>query len=135
MRALPVPTRGSGPVDCCGGHLKGCLFGRQHTWATWYEDGRIQRTRLTFRCWTCQGVCTAEEGEPEVMAEGLGAGDGAAGRTPYGDLADAGSAHLMDSLGQHEPTTEENHGYRVGLLDAYREAWEKAAGRFYPIGE
>jgi hypothetical protein len=71
----------------------------------------------------------------EWMARELGAQHGAEDTAPYGDLDDAGSGDLMTELGETSDTTEDNYGYRVGLLDAYRDAWEKAAGRFYPIGE
>lgn len=40
----------------------------------------------------------------------------------------------MTELGETGDTTEGNYGYRVDLLNAYRDAWEAAAGRFYPIG-
>jgi hypothetical protein len=63
MREVPVPTRGSGEVRCCGGHRERCLFGRPHFWGTWYEDGKLQRTRNTFHCYDCGGVCTAEEND------------------------------------------------------------------------
>lgn len=61
-----APTRGSGLVQCseptCHGHRAKCLFGGQHTWITWYEDGQLMRTADTYRCAKCQGVCTGEEG-------------------------------------------------------------------------
>jgi hypothetical protein len=62
-REVPAPARGTGPVRCCGGHREKCLSGRQHFWATWYEDGQLQRTYQTVHCYTCGGVCTAEEEE------------------------------------------------------------------------
>jgi hypothetical protein len=52
--------------------------------------------------------------------------------TPYGDLADAGSADLMTALGETGWTTEENFPRRLAMLDAYREGWEQEAGRYYP---
>ncbi len=58
---VPAPSRGAGPVTCCGGHRQRCLFGREHAWFTWYQDGRLQRTTSTVRCDRCGGVCTAEE--------------------------------------------------------------------------
>jgi len=61
MREVPTPTRGSGPVHCCGGHRERCLFGRQHIWTTWYENGKLQRTQDTFHCYDCGGVCTGDE--------------------------------------------------------------------------
>lgn len=61
MREVPAPTRGSGPVTCCGGHRERCVFGRPHFWALWYENAKLQRTRQTFYCSACGGVCTAEE--------------------------------------------------------------------------
>ena len=54
------------------------------------------------------------------------------GATPYGDLADEGSARLMTKLGETGPTTDANFPGRLAMLDAYREGWEQAAGRFYP---
>ena len=72
LRAVPEPRRGSGPVRCdapwCRGHRDRCLFGRQHTWVRpWYENGVMQRTPETYHCWTCSGICTAEE--PQVGKE------------------------------------------------------------------
>jgi hypothetical protein len=61
MREVPVPVRGAGPVECCGGHRKRCLFGRPHAWETWYENARLQRTSDTVHCYDCGGVCTADE--------------------------------------------------------------------------
>jgi hypothetical protein len=60
-REVPTPTRGSGPVHCCGGHRERCLFGRTHIWSVWFENGKLQRTPDTFHCYDCGGVCTAEE--------------------------------------------------------------------------
>ena len=67
------------------------------------------------------------------MARELGIKHARAGEAPFGDLDDAGSGDLMTALGETGDTTDDNYGYRVDLLNAYREAWEKAAGRFYPI--
>jgi len=62
LREVPAPTRGSGPVNCCGGHRERCLFGRPHTWSIpWYENARLQRTPDTYHCHECDGVCTADE--------------------------------------------------------------------------
>jgi hypothetical protein len=63
MREPPEASslRGSGPVVCCGHHRDRCLFGRVHSWSTWYEDGRLQRTRETLKCFDCGGVCIAAE--------------------------------------------------------------------------
>jgi hypothetical protein len=71
MREVPVPVRGAGPVECrdaggitptaCHGHRARCLFGGTHVWATWYENGILQRTWGTLYCHVCGGVCTAEE--------------------------------------------------------------------------
>lgn len=61
MREVPEPRQGSGPVACCGGHRARCLFGDIHSWATWWEDGKLQRTPETYQCYKCGGVCTAEE--------------------------------------------------------------------------
>jgi hypothetical protein len=66
LAAVPAPQRGSGPVTCdvatCRGHRDACLFGKAHTWAApWCADGKVQRTLLTFHCYTCGGVCTGEE--------------------------------------------------------------------------
>lgn len=59
-------TRGSGKATaCCGHHRDRCLFGGAHCWAVWYEDGRLVRTRDTFRCDRCGGVCTADEDAPQ----------------------------------------------------------------------
>jgi hypothetical protein len=63
LREVPESAPGSGPVDCCGGHRARCKFGRQHSWATWYENGKLQRTRATFHCHICGGVCTDDEAE------------------------------------------------------------------------
>jgi hypothetical protein len=69
LREVTAPTRGSGPVQCCGGHRARCLFGEPHHWGTWYEDGKLQRTASTFYCHRCGGVCTAEEdGQPEPVS-------------------------------------------------------------------
>ena len=67
------------------------------------------------------------------MARELGSDHGRAGEAPFGDLDDAGSGDLMTELGEAGDTTEDNYGYRVGLLNAYRDAWEAVAGRYYPI--
>ena len=69
-----------------------------------------------------------------TTAADLGREHGAQGNAPYGDLDDAGSGDLMTALGETGDTTDDNYGYRVDLLNAYRDAWEKAAGRYYPIG-
>ena len=63
MREPPAASdvRGSGPTACCGHHRDRCLFGRVHSWSTWYENGCLQRTRETVRCSDCGGVCIAEE--------------------------------------------------------------------------
>jgi hypothetical protein len=68
LAAVPEPKRGSGPVTCsephCRGHRARCLFGRQHTWQTWYENGRLMRTGDTYHCLDCGGVCIGEEDTP-----------------------------------------------------------------------
>lgn len=69
-----------------------------------------------------------------ITAADLGREHGGQGTAPFGDLGDAGSGDLMTALGETGDTTDGNYGYRVDLLDAYREAWEKAAGRYYPPG-
>ena len=51
----------------------------------------------------------------------LGRQHHAAGVAPFGDLADAGSALLMDALGQAGPTTQDNHYFRMALCEAYTE--------------
>ena len=65
MAAVPVPARGSGPVQCgdprCRGHRARCVFGHQHTWSTWYENGRLMRTTDTYHCHKCGGVCIGDE--------------------------------------------------------------------------
>lgn len=61
MAEIPAPTRGSGAVSCCGGHRDRCLFGHAHSWATWYANGVLQRTRETYYCASCGGVCAADE--------------------------------------------------------------------------
>ncbi len=65
MREVTTPARGSGPVACdspaCRWHRERCLFGQQHTWSTWFDNGRLPRTASTFHCHACGGVCTAEE--------------------------------------------------------------------------
>lgn len=65
LKEIPAPTRGSGQVACCGGHRARCLFGHMHSWGTWYVDGQLQRTSVTFYCHSCGGVCTAEEADLE----------------------------------------------------------------------
>lgn len=57
-------------MGCCGGHRQRCLFGVPHAWATWYEGGKLQRTRLTFYCCRCDGVCTAEEADLDIDDSG-----------------------------------------------------------------
>lgn len=65
MREVTAPTRGSGPVKCddptCIGHRERCRFGLAHSWSTWFDNGRLMRTSLTYHCHVCGGVCTAEE--------------------------------------------------------------------------
>lgn len=62
MTTLPTKPRGAGQSTCCPTHRDLCLFGRnQHVWMTWYENGALVRTKDTYRCIHCQGVCTAEE--------------------------------------------------------------------------
>jgi hypothetical protein len=61
VREVPAPTKGSGPVECCGGHRRRCLFGRPHIWTTWYENAKLQRTPETVHCHDCGGICTADE--------------------------------------------------------------------------
>jgi hypothetical protein len=34
-----------------------------HSWSSWYENGKLQRTPVTFHCYDCGGVCIAEEDE------------------------------------------------------------------------
>jgi hypothetical protein len=58
----------------------------------------------------------------------LGTTHGQAGIAPYGDLGDA---DLMTALGETGWTTEANHDWRSQLCDAYRTAWESAAGCAY----
>lgn len=60
---VPTPTRGSGAIVCCGGHRARCLFGAQHTWATWYENAHLMRTSHTYSCSGCAGICTSEEAD------------------------------------------------------------------------
>lgn len=60
------------------------------------------------------------EGHAEATAYLLGIRHGTERTEPFGDLDDAGSALLMDALGQTEATTEANHAARVSMLDAYR---------------
>lgn len=82
MREVREPTRGSGAVDCCGGHRERCLFGHQHTWSRpWFENGRVQRLATTYHCHVCGGVCTAEEGD----CDRCGATAGGAPVTQPGD--------------------------------------------------
>lgn len=66
LAPVPVPTKGSGPIQCsepqCTGHREKCLFGREHwSWATWYDNGKLMRTENTYQCWDCKGVCTGDE--------------------------------------------------------------------------
>lgn len=53
------------------------------------------------------------------QARALGIEHGAANMAPYGDLDDAGSALLVDALGETSPTTARNHLRRAGLIKAY----------------
>lgn len=53
--------RSNGSTCEDGRHGLRCLFGRDHAWSVWYEQGRIVRTSVTYRCHTCGAVCTAEE--------------------------------------------------------------------------
>lgn len=77
LRPVPLPRRGSGPITCCGGHRAHCLFGRrQHRWATWYADGQLQRTGLTYQCMDCDGVCVAEEDGDHGPVEFTDGGNG-----------------------------------------------------------
>ena len=55
----------------------------------------------------------------------LGIRHGRAGIDPFGDLNDAGSALLMDELGETSPTTADNHAHRVALCDAYTRGLER----------
>jgi hypothetical protein len=70
---VPTPTRGSGPIACCGGHRDRCLFGHSHLWAVWFENAHLMRTPVTDRCYRCGGICTAEEADlhsnPEVARD------------------------------------------------------------------
>jgi hypothetical protein len=59
------------------------------------------------------------EGHTEACAYMLGIHHGTDHAEPFGNLADAGSALLMDALGQTGPTTEANHPHRVALVAAY----------------
>ncbi len=70
----------------------------------------------------------------ETEARKLGTLHGETGRMPYGCLSDAGSARLMDALGQTGPTTRATHDFRLFLLDTYVEAWEQAADADYSFG-
>lgn len=70
-----------------------------------------------------------------ITAADLGREHGRQGSAPFGDLDDAGSGDLMTVLGEAGETTDGNFGERLAMLDAYRDAWESAAGRFYPAGD
>jgi hypothetical protein len=54
-----------------------------------------------------------------LAARELGNYHRAHGDAPFGDLAGAGSGDLMAHLGETSPTTEGNHAYRAGLVEAY----------------
>jgi hypothetical protein len=74
--AAPVePTEETSVVApvCCGKHRDRCKFGRQHVWATWYENGRLVRTSDTYRCDGCGGVCTADESDQPTEPPPAGA--------------------------------------------------------------
>lgn len=45
---------------------------------------------------------------------------------PLRDMADGGSAWLMDELGEHGPTTGRNADYRGRLCDAYEDGYRAA---------
>ena len=70
----------------------------------------------------------------ETRARELGTLHGETGHAPYGCLSDAGSARLMDALGQTGPTTHATHDFRLFLLDTYVEAWEQETDANYPFG-
>lgn len=54
--------RGTGEKVCqCEHHRDRCLFGRMHTWATWYRNGALVRSSGTYHCLDCGSVCTADE--------------------------------------------------------------------------
>jgi hypothetical protein len=59
------------------------------------------------------------EGYTEAAAYMLGIHHGTEGIELFGDLRDAGSALLMNALGQTGPTTGANHAHRLALVDAY----------------
>src|SRR5262249_9755497 len=112
----PVPAaKGSGTISaCCGYHRPRCLFGRPHTWATWYEDGKRQRPADTWHCQACGGVCVAGEApNAQALAAHLGALHGAAWYRPYGDLDGGGEELLLEALGETEPSTSENAPRRL----------------------
>lgn len=56
----------------------------------------------------------------------LGSVDALAGR-PALDVDDAGSAVLMDRLGETGPTTAANHPERLAMCDAYLDGWHDTA--------
>ena len=128
MRQPTPTTRGSGPVTCCGYHRARCLFGQPHTWTTWYQDGQLQRTRDTYHCHACGGVCIAEE-EPTALALAahLGAMHGAAGLRPYGQLDAGGDALLLIALAQTEPVKQANRLARWALIAVYQDAHDTAS--------
>lgn len=57
----------------------------------------------------------------------LGSADAYLGRQPL-DVHDAGSAVLMDALGETSATTAANYGPRATMCDAYAEGYYDAAG-------
>ncbi len=122
----PVPAvKGSGARPaCCGYHRPRCLFGRPHVWATWYEQGKLQRTADTFSCPACGGVCVAGEApNAQALAAHLGALHGAAGLRPYGDPGGDGEGLLLGALGETGPATPEDTLRRLVLLSTYQAAY------------
>jgi hypothetical protein len=111
------------------------VFGRPHTWSTWYHNGQLQRTADTCHCYQCGGVCVADEAaNAHVLAAQLGALHGAARYRPYGDLDDGGGALLLTALGETDPADAENRPRRRVLLETYREAYRNPYPATWPYG-
>jgi hypothetical protein len=71
-------------------------------------------------------VTEIEHGPAEAAQ--LGREHGQAGIEPYCDLdIDGDATALLSALGETEPMTDANHGYRVSLVIAYADAYQQAS--------
>jgi hypothetical protein len=130
MREVPAPTRGSGPVHCCGGHRERCIFGHAHVWGTWYENGKLQRTPDTFYCHWCDGVCTADEETPGTEMPAAPTGPSRA----WADLIALPTETLRAMAASGRLTAAEQWGAEdeLGERDDPSETPAERAARLYP---